>query len=87
MAGLSARTLQHLGDEAGHQPGTLRMVLRLLDVLQEIARDRVLADRLVLPQPGDATHTATWSLACGSGPPHIAAIKLGSTLTELQYVL
>ncbi|MDE0047690.1 MAG: nucleotidyl transferase AbiEii/AbiGii toxin family protein, partial [bacterium] len=34
--------------ETGHQPGTLEKVLRLLDLSQEIARDRVLADRLVL---------------------------------------
>ena len=48
MAAPSARTLQRLADETGHQAGTLEKVLRLLDLLQEIARDRVLADRLVL---------------------------------------
>lgn len=48
MAAPSAQTLQRLADETGHQPGTLEKVLRLLDLLQEIARDRVLADRLVL---------------------------------------
>ena len=30
------------------QRGTLEKVLRLLDLLQEIARDRILSDRLVL---------------------------------------
>ena len=48
MAAPSAQTLQRLADETGHQAGTLEKVLRLLDLLQEIARDRVLADRLVL---------------------------------------
>ena len=48
MAAPSAQTLQRLADETGHQAGTLEKVLRLLDLLQEFARDRVLADRLVL---------------------------------------
>ena len=48
MAAPSAQTLQRLADDTGHQPGTLEKVLRLLDLLQEIARDRVLSDRLVL---------------------------------------
>ena len=45
MAAPSAQTLQRLADETGHQAGTLEKVLRLLDLLQEIARDRVLAVR------------------------------------------
>ena len=48
MTAPSAQTLQRLADETGYQAGTLEKVLRLLDLLQEIARDRVLADRLVL---------------------------------------
>ena len=48
MAAPSAQTLQHLADETGHQAGTLEKVLRLLNLLQEIARDGILADRLVL---------------------------------------
>lgn len=49
MTAASAQILlQRLADEIGHQPGTLEKVLRLLDLLQEIARDRLLADRLVL---------------------------------------
>ncbi|MCY3880008.1 MAG: nucleotidyl transferase AbiEii/AbiGii toxin family protein [Rhodobacteraceae bacterium] len=48
MGAPSAQTLQRLADKTGHQPGTLEKVLRLLDLLQEIARDRVLADRIVL---------------------------------------
>ena len=48
MAAPSAQTLQRLADETGHQAGTLEKVLRLLDLLQEITRDRALADRLVL---------------------------------------
>ena len=48
MAAPSARTLQRLADRTGHQAGTLEKVLRLLDLLQEVARDRVLSDRLVL---------------------------------------
>ena len=38
MAAPSAQTLQRLADETGHQPGTLEKVLRLRDLLQEIAR-------------------------------------------------
>ncbi|MCE2519266.1 MAG: nucleotidyl transferase AbiEii/AbiGii toxin family protein [Alphaproteobacteria bacterium] len=48
MTAPSAQTLQRLADETGHQPGTMEKVLRLLDLLREIARDGVLADRLVL---------------------------------------
>lgn len=48
MAAPSSQTLQRLADETGHQLGTLEKVLRLLDVLQEIARDPVLSERLVL---------------------------------------
>ena len=48
MAAPSAQTLQRLADDTGHQPGTLEKVLRLLDLMQEIARDRILSDRLVL---------------------------------------
>ena len=39
MAAPSAQTLQRVADETGHQLGTLEKVLRLLDLLQEIARD------------------------------------------------
>lgn len=48
MAAPSAPTLQRIADETGHQLGTLEKVLRLLDLLQEIARDPVLSERLVL---------------------------------------
>ena len=48
MAAPSAQTLQRLADDTGHQPGTLEKALRLLDLLREIARDRILSDRLVL---------------------------------------
>lgn len=48
MAAPSAQTLQRIADETGHQLGTLEKVLRLLDLLQEIARDSVLSERLVL---------------------------------------
>ena len=48
MATPSAQTLQRLADETGHQLGTLEKVLRLLDLLQEIARDPLLSERLVL---------------------------------------
>ena len=39
MAAPSAQRLQSLAGETGYQPGTLEKVLRLLDLLQEIARD------------------------------------------------
>ena len=48
MAAPSAQRLQGLAAETGFQPGTLEKVLRLLDLLQEIARDRVLSDRFAL---------------------------------------
>lgn len=48
MSAPSAQTLQRLANETGLQAGTLEKVLRLLDVLQEIARDPILANRLVL---------------------------------------
>jgi hypothetical protein len=48
MAAPSAQTLQRLADQTGHQLGALEKVLRLLDMLQEIARDPVLSERLVL---------------------------------------
>jgi predicted nucleotidyltransferase component of viral defense system len=44
----TAPTLQRLANETGLQVGALEKVLRLLDVLQEIAGDERLADRLVL---------------------------------------
>ncbi len=48
MAAPSAQTLQRLAVDTGHQAGTLEKVLRLLDLLQEIAGDPTLSDRLVL---------------------------------------
>jgi predicted nucleotidyltransferase component of viral defense system len=48
MTAPSAQSLQRLAGETGLQAGTLEKVLRLLDVLQEIAGDELLADRLVL---------------------------------------
>ena len=48
MAPPSARTLQRLANETGYQSGTLEKVLRLLDLLQEIARDPILSGRLAL---------------------------------------
>ena len=48
MAAPSLQTLQRLGADTGYQPGTLEKVLRLLDLLQEIAGDAMLRDRLAL---------------------------------------
>ena len=48
MAAPSSRTLQRHANEAGHQAGTLEKVPRQPDLLQETARDRVLADRPAL---------------------------------------
>ena len=42
MAAPSAQSLQRLADETGRQHGTLEKPLRLLDLLQEIGRDRAL---------------------------------------------
>lgn len=48
MAAPSRETLQRLASASGHQPGTLEKVMRLLDLLQEIASDDVLGSRLAL---------------------------------------
>ena len=48
MTAAPSQTLQRLANATGLHAGTLKKVLRLLDVLQEIASDPVLADRLVL---------------------------------------
>lgn len=48
MTAPSIQTLQRIAGETGLPAGTLEKVLRLMDVLQEIARDPVLAERLVL---------------------------------------
>ena len=48
MVAPSRETLQRLAIETGHQPGTLEKVLRLLDLLQEIATDDLLGSRLAL---------------------------------------
>jgi predicted nucleotidyltransferase component of viral defense system len=44
----SRETLDQLASNTGHQPGTLEKVLRLLDVLQDIADDDFLRSRLAL---------------------------------------
>lgn len=48
MAAPSTQTLQRIASETGHQPGTLEKVMRLLDILQEVAHDRVLSERFAL---------------------------------------
>jgi predicted nucleotidyltransferase component of viral defense system len=48
MAAPSRETLQRIASETGHQPGTLEKVLRLFDLLQEIAADDLLGSRLAL---------------------------------------
>jgi len=48
MAAPSLQTLQRLAAGTGYQPGTLEKVLRLLDLLQEIAGDDLLASRFAL---------------------------------------
>lgn len=48
MAAPSKETLERIAAETGHQPGTLEKVLRLLDLLQEIADDDLLGSRLAL---------------------------------------
>ncbi len=48
MAAPSLQTLQNLASDTGYQPGTLEKVLRLLDLLQEIASDDLLANRFAL---------------------------------------
>ena len=48
MAPPSSHTLQGLANETGYHQGTLEKVLRLLDLLDGIAGDAVLSDRLAL---------------------------------------
>lgn len=48
MAAPSAETLQRLASETGYQAGALEKVLRLLDLLDEMARDPLLTDRFAL---------------------------------------
>ena len=48
MVAPSTQTLQRIASDTGHQASVLEKVIRLLDVLQEIARDRVLSERFVL---------------------------------------
>lgn len=48
MPAPSSQTLQRLAQSTGHQAGTLEKVLRLLDLLQEIAGDPLLSGRLAL---------------------------------------
>ena len=48
MVELSAPSLQRLVNETGYQSRMLEKVLRLLDLLQAIASDQTLSDRLVL---------------------------------------
>jgi predicted nucleotidyltransferase component of viral defense system len=48
MPSPSLQTLQNLAADTGHQPDTLEKVLRLIDLLQEIADDPVLAGNLAL---------------------------------------
>ena len=48
MAPPTVQTLQRLAGETGYQPDTLEKVLRLLDLLDEIAGDPMLSERLVL---------------------------------------
>lgn len=48
MVAPSIQTLQRVANDTGHQPGTVEKVMRLLDILQEIARDRVLREKLAL---------------------------------------
>ena len=79
--------LPRLADEIGHQAGTLEKVLRLLDLLQEIARDRVLADRLVLPRARRRDTHNDMELGLRGGSPRAASVKFGSLLTDLPFVL
>lgn len=44
----TVQTLQRLAGETGYLPDTLEKVLRLLDLLDEIAGDPMLSERLVL---------------------------------------
>lgn len=48
MAAPSKETLEQIAAETGHQPGTLEKVLRLLDLLQDIADDQLLGGKLAL---------------------------------------
>ena len=48
MAAPSIQTLQRIASETGYQASTLEKVMRLLDILQEVAHDKTLRERLAL---------------------------------------
>ena len=47
MSPPTVQTLQRISVETGYRPDTLEKVLRLLDLLDEIAEDPILSERLV----------------------------------------
>ena len=67
MAAPSAQTLQRLADETGHQLGTLEKVLRLLDLLQEIARDPLSVDIDLSGSSSRAGRRSTASTSVSTG--------------------
>ena len=85
MAALPAQTLQRLADETGRQPTKLDEVLR--DLLQEIARDRVLSDRLVLPRGRRRRTRGSVEPNLRGGPPHAAWVQLGEPVDCPQICL
>ena len=66
MAAPSTQTLQRIASETGHQLGTLEKVMRLLDILQEVARDRILSERLALKGGTRSTSSISASIVCRS---------------------
>ena len=64
MAPPTVQTLQRLAAETGYRLDTLEKVLRLLELLDEIAQDPVLSQRLAL-KGGTALASST-SISTGS---------------------
>lgn len=82
------QTLQRLADETGNQLGTLEKVLRLLDLLQEIAGDSFLSERLVLKGGTalNAFYLGLDRLSVDIDLNHIGALDRETMLRERQNV-
>lgn len=88
MAAPSLQTLQRLASETGYQPGTLEKVLRLLDLLQEIAADEILGERLAL-KGGTALnvfHLALDRLSVDIDVNYVGALDRAAMLAERPVV-
>ena len=88
MSPPTVQTLQRLSAETGYRPDTLEKVLRLLDLLDEIAEDPILSERLVL-KGGTALnvfHLDLDRLSVDIDLNYIGALDLGAMESERPQV-